>query len=73
MLHRLQRECPGKNFIPAPSDICACNECRFMKMNTLEKLHDCMANLSPRVELSHELMERALVPIERMLQISARV
>src|SRR5436305_2671078 len=38
MLHRLQRECPGKIFIPAPSDICRCNECKFMKMNTLEKL-----------------------------------
>jgi quinolinate synthase len=52
MLHRLQRECPDKIFIPAPSDICRCNECRFMKMNTLEKLHDCMENLEPRIELS---------------------
>ncbi|HWN97422.1 MAG TPA: quinolinate synthase NadA [Methylomirabilota bacterium] len=72
MLHRLERECPEKLFIPAPSDICACNECRFMKMNTLEKLHDCMANLAPRVELSRELIERARLPIERMLEISAR-
>ncbi|GIT05150.1 MAG: hypothetical protein CM1200mP29_05610 [Verrucomicrobiota bacterium] len=44
MLHRLQKECPEKQFIPAPTEKCACNECRFMKMNTLEKLHDCMAN-----------------------------
>jgi quinolinate synthase len=72
MLHRLEKECPGKNFIPAPSDICRCNECRFMKMNTLEKLHDCMANLQPRVELSPETIERARLPIERMLEISAR-
>ena len=72
MLHRLQRECPGKNFIPAPSDLCACNECRFMKMNTLEKLHDCMATLQPRVELTPELIRRARLPIERMLEISAR-
>jgi quinolinate synthase len=43
-----------------------------MKMNTLEKLHDCMQNLSPRVELSPALMERARLPIERMLEISAR-
>jgi quinolinate synthase len=72
MLHRLERECPDKVFIPAPSDICRCNECRFMKMNTLEKLHDCMAELSPRVELGRELIERARLPIERMLEISAR-
>src|SRR6187431_2837252 len=72
MLHRLERECPHKIFIPAPSDICRCNECKFMKMNTLDKLHDCMANLEPRVELSPELIERARLPIERMLEISAR-
>ena len=72
MLHRLKRECPDKQFIPAPSDICACNECRFMKMNTLEKLHDCMANLDPRIELSTEIIQRARLPIERMLEISAR-
>jgi quinolinate synthase len=72
MLHRLQRECPEKTFIPAPSDICRCNECRFMKMNTLEKLHDCMVNLEPRVELPRDIIERARLPIERMLEISAR-
>lgn len=72
MLHRLQRECPDKIFIPAPSDICRCNECRFMKMNTLEKLHDCMANLEPRVDLDRKLIDRARLPIERMLEISAR-
>lgn len=72
MLHRLQKECPGKRFIPAPTENCACNECRFMKMNTLEKLYDCMADLDPRVELSPEMIERARLPIERMLEISAR-
>ena len=72
MLHRLQKECPDKKFIPAPTDKCACNECRFMKMNTLEKLHDCMANLNPRIELPAALIERARLPIERMLEISAR-
>ena len=71
MLHRLQKECPGKRFIPAPTDNCRCNECRFMKMNTLEKLHDCMANLSPQVELSDDIIRRARLPIERMLEISA--
>jgi quinolinate synthase len=72
MLHRLKKECPGKQFIPAPTDNCRCNECRFMKMNTLEKLHDCMANLAPQIELSHEVLRRARLPIERMLEISAR-
>ncbi len=71
MLHRLRRECPGKTFIPAPTDRCACNECRYMKMNTLEKLHDCLLNLSPRVELSDELIAHGRAPIERMLQLSA--
>ncbi len=72
MLHRLKKECPDKTFIPAPTDHCRCNECKFMKMNTLEKLHDCMANLEPRVELSEEIIQRARLPIERMLEISAR-
>jgi quinolinate synthase len=72
MLHRLQKECPGKKFIPAPTENCRCNECRFMKMNTLEKLHDCMARLSPTVELSDDIIRRARLPIERMLEISAR-
>jgi quinolinate synthase len=72
MLHRLQKECPGKTFIPAPTENCRCNECHFMKMNTLEKLYDCMLNLSPQVELPKEIIERARLPIERMLEISAR-
>jgi len=72
MLHRLQRECPDKIFIPAPTDRCACNECRYMKMNTLEKLRDCLADLSPRIELPAEIIERARRPIELMLEISAR-
>ena len=72
MLHRLKKECPDKTFIPAPTENCRCNECRFMKMNTLEKLHDCMEKLSPRVELSPEIIARARRPIERMLEISSR-
>lgn len=71
MLHRLKKECPDKTFIPAPTDHCACNECKFMKLNTLEKLHDCMADLSPQVQLSDEVIRRARAPIERMLETSA--
>jgi quinolinate synthase len=72
MIHRLKKECPGKKFIPAPTDNCRCNECRFMKMNTLEKLHDCLENLAPRIELPRAVLDRARLPIERMLEISAR-
>src|SRR2546421_10484168 len=72
MLHRLKKECPGKTFIPAPTDNCRCNECRYMKMNTLEKLYDCMANRTPQIELSDEILRRARLPIERMLKVSAR-
>jgi quinolinate synthase len=72
MLHRLQKECPDKVFIAAPTDNCRCNECRFMKMNTLEKVYDCMVNLAPQIELSQEILKRARLPIDRMLEISAR-
>jgi quinolinate synthase len=80
IIHRMQKECPGKEFVCAPSfdamraptDPCRCSECKFMKLNTLEKLRDCMKNLSPRVELSPEIIRRARLPIERMLEISAR-
>ena len=80
IIHRLQKECPGKEFLcaptfdalRAPTDPCRCSECKYMKMNTLEKLRDCMKRLAPRVELSHDIIARARLPIERMLEISAR-
>ena len=72
MLHRLKKECPDKKFIPAPTEKCACNECHFMKMNTLEKVRNCMRDLSPQVELSPEIIERARLPIERMLEWSVK-
>ncbi|HAB15612.1 MAG TPA: quinolinate synthase NadA [Verrucomicrobiota bacterium] len=72
MIHRLRRECPGKTFIPAPTDRCACNECRFMKMNTLEKLRDCMARRDPQIDLAPDILARARLPIDRMLGISAK-
>lgn len=71
MLHRLQKECPGKTFIPAPTERCACNECRYMKMNTLEKLHACLERREPRVELPEDVSRRARRAVERMLEISA--
>ena len=80
IIHRMQKECPDKEFICAPvydvmkmpGDPCRCSECRYMKMNTLDKLRDCMANLAPRIELPRAILDRARLPIERMLEISAR-
>ena len=80
IIHRMKKECPEKEFLCAPvfnvmqmpGDHCRCSECKFMKMNTLEKVRDCMKNLAPRVELPLEILQRARLPMERMLQISAR-
>lgn len=80
IIHRLLKECPGKEFLCAPvfdamrvpTDNCRCSECKYMKLNTLEKLRDCMQRLAPRVELNADLIRRARLPIERMLEISAR-
>jgi quinolinate synthase len=70
MLHRLRKECPGKNLIAGPTDRCACADCRYMKLNTLQKLRDCLANLSPRVEMDEALRARAEAPLLRMLEQS---
>ena len=67
--YSLQRRCPGKRFHYVANENCNCSECPYMKLNTLEKLRDCLLNLEPRVELSDELIRRALVPLERMLAI----
>jgi quinolinate synthase len=79
IIHRMQKFCPDKEFIcapvfdamRAPTDNCRCSECKFMKMNTLEKVRDCMVALAPRIELPEEILRRARKPIERMLEISA--
>jgi len=70
MLHRLQREVPDKNLIPGPTDHCACAECRYMKMNTLEKLYLCLRDLNPEVSLDESLRVAAKAPIMRMLELS---
>ncbi len=70
MLHRLQKEAPEKNFIPGPTDTCACAECRFMKMNTLEKLRNCLRDLSPELTMDEDTRRRAEKPILRMLELS---
>jgi quinolinate synthase len=71
MLHRLRREMPHKTFIPGPTDQCACADCRFMKMNTLEKLHAALLNLEPEIILPEPIRARAELPIRRMLEWSA--
>lgn len=70
MLHRLEREVPDKKFIPGPTGHCACADCRYMKMNTLEKLHDCLLHLRPQVNLPEDIRKRAEKPILRMLDLS---
>ncbi|MFL6531643.1 MAG: quinolinate synthase NadA [Chthoniobacterales bacterium] len=70
MLHRLRREIPGKNFIAGPTDNCFCGECRFMKMNTLEKAHAALLNMQPEITLPEPLRKRAEAPILRMLELS---
>lgn len=71
ILHQMQKDCPDKVFIPLPpiDSTCGCNDCSFMKLNTLEKLRDCLRDMTPQVEVDSEIARRALVPIERMLAI----
>lgn len=70
MLHRLRRELPNKTFIAGPTDRCACNDCRFMKMNTIEKLRDCLRDLTPEIEMDEAIRKKAFDPIQRMLEWS---
>lgn len=71
ILHQMQKLAPDKELIAAPPDAnCACNECPHMKLNTMEKLYLCMKNRAPEITMERELMERALLPIRRMLAMS---
>ena len=75
ILHEMRRACPDKEFIPVPPEItegvgCSCNECEYMRMNTLEKLYDCLLNESPEMTVPKEVAEKAVVSINRMLEMS---
>ena len=73
ILHQMQLDNPTKTLIPAPSkedNTCACSECAFMKVNTLEKLYQCLLDESPEVHLDKEIIEKALLPIQRMLALN---
>lgn len=72
IIHQLRKDCPEKTFIAAPPEDagCACNECSYMKMVTLEKLRDCLRDMKPEVIVDPELVARARKPIDRMLELS---
>lgn len=72
ILHEMQKQCPDKEFIPAPPEdsTCACNECNYMRLNTLEKLRDCLRDETPEIIVDKNVAEKAIRPIQRMLDIS---
>jgi len=76
ILFEMQRSCPDKTFYPVAPEIsegevdCSCNECEYMKMNTLQKVYDCLKNESNQVEIDQSIAEDAVKPIRRMLEMS---
>jgi len=71
IIHQMEKAAPGKEFIPAPPNgNCACNECPYMRLNTLEKLYLALRDLTPEITMSEALRVAALTPIERMLALS---
>ena len=75
ILFEMQRACPDKEFIPVPPEVtegvgCSCNECEYMRMNTLEKLYDCLLNESPEMHVEKETAKKAVSSIQRMLEMS---
>jgi quinolinate synthase len=74
IIHQMEKDNPEKTFIPAPpNNNCACNDCPHMKRNTLEKLYLCLKNEMPEITLPADIIEKAVKPIERMLDISAQL
>ena len=75
ILFEMQRACPDKEFIPVPPEVtegvgCSCNECEYMRMNTLEKVYACLRDEQPEMEVKKETAEKAISSIQRMLQMS---
>lgn len=72
IIHQMKKAAPQKEYIPAPpeDDTCSCNECPYMRLNTLEKLYLCMKNKFPEISMDEEIRKKALIPIERMLAMS---
>ncbi|MBO7099030.1 MAG: quinolinate synthase NadA [Bacteroidaceae bacterium] len=75
ILHEMQKACPDKTFIPAPPEdsTCACNECNFMKLITMQKLYNCLKYEWPTVEVDKDIAEKAVKPINKMLEISEKL
>ncbi len=75
ILHEMQKSCSEKTFIPAPpsDSTCACNECSYMKLVTMQKLYDCLLNEAPEIHVDAEVAEKAIRPINRMLEISEKL
>jgi quinolinate synthase len=74
IIHQMEKAAPGRTFLPLPGmdESCACNECPYMRLNTLEKIRDCLRDLQPRLEMEAPLRLAALKPLERMMEISER-
>ncbi len=72
ILHEMTQRCPGKEFIPVPPEdsTCACNECNYMRLNTLEKLYNCLKNETPEILVEDSVREKAVKPILKMLEMS---
>ena len=75
ILFEMQRACPDKEFIPVPPEVtegigCSCNECEYMRMNTLEKVYNCLLHESPEIQVPKEVADKAVLSIQRMLEIS---
>ena len=75
IIHEMRKQCPQKTFIPAPPNdsTCACNECNFMRLNTLEKLYNCLKYEFPTIEVDEKIAKEAVKPIKKMLEISRRL
>ncbi|HEY5499488.1 MAG TPA: quinolinate synthase NadA [Bacteroidales bacterium] len=75
IIHQMIKSCPEKKFIPAPPNdsTCGCNECSFMRLNTLEKLYNCLKNEYPAIEIAEEIRVKAEKPILKMLELSTKL
>ena len=72
IIHQMKKAAPEKTFIPAPPESgCSCNECPFMRLNTLEKVYRCMRDRQPEITMAEDLRLKCLVPLQRMLEMSA--
>ena len=75
VIHEMRKQSPDKEFIPAPPNdsTCACNECNFMRLNTMEKLYNCLKYELPEIFVDKAVQQRAIKPISKMLEISAQL